>query len=678
MPSLKGIVIYHAHAIKSGLGLNIFTSNQLIHLYSKYGRVQEARKVFDEMPERNVFSWNAIISAYIKAQNLEQSREMFDSAYYKDVVTYNSMLTGYVNADGCKTKAIELFKEMQSGFDGIRIDEFSLTTMLNLTAKLAVISYGMQLHSFMVKTANDLSAFAVSSLIDMYSKCGCFREAWFVFYGCWRAIDMVSKNAMVAACCREGKLEMAIDLFWREPQLNDVISWNTMISGFAQNGYEEEALKLFGLMAENGLNWNEHTVASVFSACAGLKSFKVGKEVHALVLKKGLNLNPFICSGIIDVYCKCESMRYAELAYATMGTEKSFAITSMIAGHSSQGNMVKARNLFNSLAEKSSVVWTALFTAYLKSQQSESVFELFSEFREKKSVVPDPLIIICVLSSCAIKASVDLGKQVHSYILRSGIEMNKKLNSALVDMYSKCGNITYAENIFQGDTYRDSVLYNVIIAGYAHNGLEYKAIQLFKEMLEGGIRPDVVTFLALLSACRHRGLMELGEKFFDSMVKDYNILPEVDHYACMIDLYGKANEIDKAIQFMKKIPIELDTVIWGAVLNACRINKNTELAKVAEEKLLETEGASVDRYVQLANVYAAEGNWDAVGRIRKQMRGNKIKKIAGCSWLYVENRIHIFTSGDRTHSKSDVIYSVLACLTDQILEKLGHNIEVVF
>ncbi|KAH7517870.1 hypothetical protein FEM48_Zijuj09G0109900 [Ziziphus jujuba var. spinosa] len=246
------------------------------------------------------------------------------------------MLSGYVNEDGFETKAMELFREMQSSPDNVRIDEFSLNTMLNLIAKLAVVTYGRQLHSFMVKTGNFSSGFAVSSLIDMYSKCGCFQEARQVFRGCDEVIDPVSKNAMVAACCREGELEMAIDLFQRESELNDTVSWNTLISGFAQNGYEEESLKLFGHMAESGCRWNEHTFSSVLSACAGLRSLKVGKEIHAFALKNGLTLNPFISSGIVDVYCKCGNMRYAESVHAGMGIRNSFSITSMIVGHSSQ------------------------------------------------------------------------------------------------------------------------------------------------------------------------------------------------------------------------------------------------------------------------------------------------------------------------------------------------------
>ncbi|KAL2328922.1 hypothetical protein Fmac_022349 [Flemingia macrophylla] len=654
----------HVQAIKSGLLSSIFTCNQLIYLYSNHGLLHEAHKLFDEMPHLNVFSWNAIIMAYIKAHNLTQARVLFDSASYRDLVSYNSMLSAYAGADGYETKALDLFTVMQSARKTVGIDEFTLSTMLNLTAKLRVLYYGKQMHSYMVKTANDLSKFSLSSLIDMYSKCGSFQEACNVFSGCDGMVDLVSKNAMVAACCREGKMDMALNVFWTNPELNDTVSWNTLIAGYTHNGYMEKSLTLFVEMIEDGIGFNEHTLASVLSACSGLKCLKLGKSVHSWVLKKGYSSNQFISSGIVDFYCKCGNIRYAELVYAEIGVESPFAVASLIAGYSSQGNMRKAQRLFDSLLERNSVVWTALFSGYVKSQQCKAVFKLFREFRAKEAVVPDAVIIINVLGACGIQADLNLGKQIHAYILRMRINMDKKLLSALVDMYSKCGNVIYAEKIFRlvTDSDRDPILYNVMIAGFAHNGFENKAIQLFQEMLIKSVEPDAVTFVALLSACRHRGLVELGEHFFISMEQDYNVLPETYHYACMVDMYGRAKLLEKAVEFMRKIPIQIDATIWGAFLNACQISSDAALVKQAEEELLKVEADNGSRYVQLANAYAAKGKWDEMGRVRKKMRGYEAKKLAGCSWIYVENGIHVFTSGDTSHSKADAIYSTLICL----------------
>ncbi|KAK7404458.1 hypothetical protein VNO78_05367 [Psophocarpus tetragonolobus] len=667
---VRDVLLYrdHVHAIKSGLASSIFTCNQLIHLYSNHGLLPEAHKLFDEMPHPNVFSWNAIIMAYIKARNLTQARALFDSASHIDLVSYNSMLSAYAGVDGYETEALDLFTRMQSARDIIGIDEFTLTTMLNLAAKLRVLCHGKQMHSYMVKTANDLSKFALSSLIDMYSKCGSFLEACNVFGGCARMVDCVPKNAMVAACCREGKMDMALNIFCRNSELNDTVSWNTLIAGYNQNGYMEKSLTLFVEMIENGIGFNEHTLASVLSACSSLKCLRVGKSVHAWVLKKGSSSNQFVSSGIVDLYSKCQNIRYAELVYAEIGIKSPFAVASLIAGYSSQGSMTKAQMLFDSLLERNSVVWTALCFGYVKSQQCEAVFKLFREFRTQEALVPDVMFIISLLGACAMQAALIPGKQVHAYILRMRFTMDKKLLSALVDMYSKCGNVTYAEKIFGlvTDSDRDVVLYNVMIAGYAHHGFENKAIQLFQEMLNKSLKPDAVTFVALLSACRHRGLVEIGEQFFISMDQDYNVLPEINHYACMVDMYARANQLEKAVEFMKKINIQIDATIWGAFLNACQMSSDAALVKQAEEALLKFEAHNGSRFVQLANAYAAKGKWDEMGRIRKKMRGYEAKKLAGCSWIYVENDIHIFTSGDTSHSKADAIYSTLICLNGKL------------
>ncbi|CDO97077.1 unnamed protein product [Coffea canephora] len=675
--SLKDGLQFHAQVIKSGFTPTVFTSNQLIHLYSKNGLIREAYRLFDEMPERNVYSWNTVINAYIKAQNLSNAQNLFDAVPEKDSVTYNSLISGYANRDGFEDRAVRLFLQMQNDCDGVRRDEFTLTTMLNLTAKLSALSWGQQLHSFMLKTANDLSGFAVSSLIDMYSKSGSFPDAWTVFErGSSSAVDLVSKNAMVAACCREGKLDLAQNLFWSKHQMNDSVSWNTMIAGFAQNGQEEKAIEMFKCMAVEGFSWNEHSFASVLSAFSSLKALKMGKEIHSWVVKKGIDSNPFISSGIVDLYSKCGNMNYAEFVYLKMKVENSFAVTSMIVGYAAEGNMAEARRLFDSLADKNSVVWTAMISGYVKTQQSDDAFELFRQFMERDARDYDALLFINLLGACTTQAIVDPGKQIHAYIMKVGIEIDEKVVTAVVDMYCKCGSIGYAERIFQNLASRDLILHNVMIAGYAHHGYEYEALQLFEEMVKRGLQPDAVTFVAILSACRHSGLVEVGENYFSSMTEDYSILPERDHYACMIDLYGRANQLEKATVFMDKIPMELDAIILGTFINACKMNRNVKLANDAEEKLLKIEGDNGARYVQLAGAYASEGRWDEMGRIMKKMRGKELRKHTGCSWLQVGNRRHTFISNDRSHSETEAVHAMLDCLIQELVASIHDEEEL--
>ncbi|PIA25885.1 hypothetical protein AQUCO_10500019v1 [Aquilegia coerulea] len=633
----------HTHIIKTGLfPANIITSNQLIHLYSKHDLLLDSQKLFDEMPQRNVFTWNAIIYAYIHSHHMSQARFLFDSAPFKDSVTYNSIISGYANTPGFEKQAVELFCVMQQ--TEIPFDDFTLTTMLNLTAKLSALLYGMQLHSYMLKTAYDFNSFTVSSLIDMYSKCGCFCDALKVFEGSDGVMDLVSKNAMVAACCRQGEMERAFELFSRFSELNDTVSWNTIIAGYAQNGDFSKAFESFIQMGKNGIRWNEHTFTSMLSACSSMRSEKHGREVHAWVIKKRWSLNSYISGSLVDMYCKCGNVAYAEVVNASTRTENAFSITSLIVGHSSKGNMAEARKLFDSLSEKNLVAWTALFSGYVRSRHCEAVFELLLHFSKTEGQPPDASMLLSVLGACAIQAALHPGKQIHTYILRMGIEMEDKLSTSFTDMYAKCGHIKYAENIFCRVLNRDRIMYNTMIAGYAHNGYENEAIRLFEKMLESRIKPDAITFIAILSACRHAGLVDVGEKYFVSMKEDYGIVPEIDHYSCMVDLYGRTNCLDKAT------------------------NGSAKLVREAEEKLLTIEADNGARYVQLANVYAAEGNWSEMCRIRGKMGVGDVKKIAGCSWLYIENRIITFTSGDRSHSQAEAIYSMLSSLYAEILK----------
>ncbi|KAF8085025.1 hypothetical protein N665_0685s0017 [Sinapis alba] len=667
--------LHHTRSVKAGLTLTTISSNQLVDLYSRNGLLQEARKVFDEMPERNVYSWNAMISAYVKFKDSKEARKLFRTANAeRDLVTYNTLLSGFAKADGCESEAIEMFGEMQrKKEDGIWFDGFTLTTMLKLSAKLTNAFYGEQLHGVMVKTGNDASKFAVSSLIHMYSKCGKFKEVCNVFDGlCVEFIDGVTKNAMLAAYCRVGDIERALSIFWRNPELNGTVSWNTLIWGYTQNGFEEEALKMAVRMEESGLKWDEHTTAVVLNVASSLKSLKIGKEVHGRVLKNGSYSNKFISSGIVDVYCKCGDMKYAESVHLLYGFSNLYSNYSMIVGYSSQGKMVEAKRLFDSLSEKNLVVWTAMFLGYLKVCQPDSVLELAREFIAKETKVTDSLVMVSILGACSLLASIQPGKEIHGHSLRTGILMDKKHVTAFVDMYSKCGNVEYAAKVFDSGAERDTVMYNAMISGCAHHGHDAKSFQLFEDMTEAGLKPDEVTFIALLSTCRHRRLVLEGEKYFKLMTEVYNISPEVCHYTCMIDLYGKTGRLDKAIELMKGInQVEEDAVTLGAFLNACNLNKNTDLLREVEVKLLDIDGCNGSRYVHLANSYASSGRWDEMRQIRNRMRGKELGKFNGCSWAYIDNQLHMFRSSDISHFRTEAVYTMLHFVTKDSTETIA-------
>ncbi|KAF3779421.1 putative pentatricopeptide repeat-containing protein [Nymphaea thermarum] len=557
--------------IKAAVVAPVHVLNQIIDAYSKNWFVHEARRLFDEMPERNVFTWNNMINGYIINNDLFEARRLFELAPEKDTVSYNSVISGCTR-NGCMEEAVDLFREMQAS--SIRMDDFTLTTMLNLAAKLSELS-----------------------IIDMYSKCGNLDDAVKLF-GEMSEKDLVSTNAMLAAYFRNGQLQQ----------------------GYVLSGDAEKALEVFLDMAQSGVPQNGHTYGSILTLSTNLKNVRLAKSVHACVLRNGLVSNSFITRGLIDVYCKCSNLKHAEFVAHEIPHENAYSITSLIVGHANRGNLYEASRFFDLLPEKNNVAWTALITGHLRLQQSDIALSLFREFHKKEATKTDELILISGLGACALQAAFEHGKQIHSYIIRKQIQVNEKIGNALLDMYSKCGNIRYAEEIFRKVMNRDLVLYNSMIAGYANHGREMDAINLFEEMIQEGIKPDEISFIAIFSACRHAGLVVKGENFFNCMVTDHGITPGLDHYACMIDLFGRSNCMDKAEEMIKNIPQEPDAIVLGAFLNACRSNGKTKLAGAVEEKLLSLEADNGARYIQFANLYAAEGIWSEMGRIRGKMR----------------------------------------------------------
>ncbi|KAL0292982.1 UNVERIFIED_CONTAM: putative pentatricopeptide repeat-containing protein [Sesamum radiatum] len=548
MKSLKEGLKFQAHAVKSGFLPTVVATNQLISLYSKHGLIHEAHKLFDGMPERNVFSWNTIINAYIKSRSFTRAKSLFYSSPSRDTVTYNSMISGYARSDGYESEAIELFIQMQFDNDTSRIDEFTLATMLNLVAKLKVLCYGKQVHSFMVKSGNDLSGFALSSLIDMYSKCGSFWDACRVVNGCGSEdlVDLVVKNALIAACCRQGELEMARDILLSNEELIDEVSLNIMISGYVQNGLEEEAVEFFKHMAEEGFRWNEHTFGSLLTAWAALRSLKLGKEVHAWVLKEGTCFNPFIGSGLVDVYCKCGNMRYANRVHETVAAGNVFAITSLIVGYSAKGDMSEARRLFDSSPQKTIFMWTAIISGYVKLQQCEDAFVLFREYAAQEATIPDSVIL----------------------------------------------------RLFRRVSTRDTIIYNVMIASCAHHGYEDEAIHLFEEMIGQGLQPDGVTFITLLSACRHGGLVEAGTFIYGKSGNDLRGFA----LSTLIDMYSKCGSFWDACRVVNGCGSEdlVDLVVKNALIAACCRQGELEMAR--EILLSKSQGlSSVEIFCRITN-----------------------------------------------------------------------------
>lgn len=342
----------------------------------------------------------------------------------------------------------------------------------------------------------------------------------------------------------------------------------------------------------------------------------------------------------------------------------------MIEGNAKCGNLDAARQLFDKMPEKNVVSWTAIMAGYAQLGYGEEALVLFYQMKQL-GVEPDQLTFANVLQACACSALLSEGKQVHVHVIRSGFEWHFVLATALVDMYAKCGRIEDSHRIFDSMSARDVVAWNAMIAGYGKHGYARKALQLFEQMRQSGIRPTRISFTNVLSACSHAGLVDEGCYYFNSMTQDYNIIAESEQYACMVDLLGRAGRLDEALAFIQKMSIEPTADVWGALLASCRIHGNMWLGKLAAERLFKLRPDRAGTYVALSNIYSAAGRWDEAAKLRRLMNDRGVKKEPGYSWVQVKNRVHTFSVGDTAHPQIEHIYAMLDKLAGQ-MKTAGH------
>ncbi|XP_057863194.1 pentatricopeptide repeat-containing protein At2g13600 [Cryptomeria japonica] len=422
-------------------------------------------------------------------------------------------------------------------------------------------------------------------------------------------------SALVDMYAKCGIMENARKLFDRLPQRN-VVSWTGIIAGYLQDRNEIEVLNLFWQMQKAGTKPNQFTSSCVLSACANLQALEEGKQVHSDVIKSGLELDIFVGNSLIDMYAKCTRLE-------------------------------DARQVFEMMPEKDVISWNAMIAAYSQNNQGEEAMKMFRRM-QWAVVKQDEIRFSAVLGACASLAALRYGKQIHSNIIKSGLESDLYAGNALVDMYAKCGGVEDACQVFNLMQEHDVVSWNAVILGCAQHGHGKKAIQLFGEMQEAGVEPDHVTFISVLSACNHSGLVDEGRRYFNSMTQEYGIARRIEHHACMIDLLGRARHLDEAYNLIVSMPFEPDSRMWGSLIGACRIHRNIELGIIAAESLLDLEPQNAGIRVLLSNIYAEAGRWDDVRKVRKMMKDTRVVKEPGQSWIEIKESVHVFYAEDQS------------------------------
>lgn len=435
-------------------------------------------------------------------------------------------------------------------------------------------------------------------------------------------------NTLVNMYVKFNLLDQAQKLFDGMLERN-VISWTTMISAYS-NKFNDKALRCLVLMLREGVRPNMFTFSSILRACDGLPTLR---QLHCGIMKTGLESDVFVRSALIDVYSKW-------------------------------GDLDNALGVFNEMPTRDLVVWNSIIGAFAQNSDGDEALNLFKRMK-RAGFLADQATLTSSLRACTGLALLELGRQIHVHVLKFAKDLI--LNNALIDMYCKCGSLKDANYVFSRMVEKDVISWSTMVAGLAQNGYTQQALQLFDSMKESGCKPNYITVLGVLFACSHAGLVEKGRYYFRSMKKLFGLNPGREHYGCMIDLLGRAGRLDEAVNLIHEMEYEPDSVTWRALLGACRVHRNVDLAIYAAKKIIELEPEDAGTYILLSNIYANAQRWEDVAEVRKTMTNRGIRKTPGCSWIEVDKQIHVFILGDALHPRINEIVQRLDELIKRVM-----------
>ena len=600
--SLKSLTFaktIHAQLIKVGFDSHTFLGNRCLDLYSQYGTVNDALKVFDGISDKNCISWNICLKGLFRYGHVERAGCLFDEMPVRDVVSWNTMISGYVSR-GFVDYALGIFMEMQNA--GVRPSGFTLSILMLL---VSCAHHGKEIHGCIVRSGLNLSNVVLgNSLIDMYGKLGL--------------------------------LDYAFGVFSTMEEL-DLISWNTLILSCHRSGYRELALDQFCLMRTTGHSPDQFTMSTVISVCSKLQNLGKGKQIFALCVKMGFISNSIVLSAVIDLFSKCNRLEDLIQPFKELDQWDSALSNSIISSYAAHGFVEDAMQLF---------VLTM-----------------------RENLRPTEFTLSSVLSTVSTLFPIEQGSQIHAVVVKLGFEPDAVVANSLVENYSKVGLLDYAMKIFTNMGVRDLISWNTMILGLTNNGRVYEALDIFKELVQGGPKPDRTTLAGVLMACNYGSFVDEGMVIFSSMEKEYGVVPGDEHYACIVELLSRAGKIKEAIDVIDAMPYEPSFVIWGSILHTSVIHGDLKLTERVAERMMELEPQSSLPYLVLSLAYEMRGRWESIVRVRNSMKHKLVKKVTGCSWIGIKNHIYMFEADQVLHHGGEDIYLVLRLLTGEMEDK---------
>lgn len=451
------------------------------------------------------------------------------------------------------------------------------------------------------------------------------------------------------------------DKLRQRPPIDPIVLWTSSIARRCRAGQLHKAASEFTAMRLAGVQPNHITFITLFSVYRDLKisSRGFGTTIHGLVRKMGLDVeNVMVGTAAVDMYCKCGEVDAARLLFDEMLVRNNVSWNTMINGYMRIGNFEDAVALFNEMPERDAISWTALIGGFVKKEHFEQALLWFQEM-QLSGIEPDYVTIISVLAACANLGMLGLGLWLHRLILKHDFRDNIRVSNSLIDMYSRCGSIEYAQQVFQAMSTRTVVSWNSIIVGCAVNGHALEALEFFSLMQKEGFEPEEVTFTGALTACSHAGFVNEGIQLYHNMKMIHKITPRIEHYGCIVDLYSRAGRLEEALDVIENMPMKPNEVILGSLLAACRNLNDSQLAERVNKLIVKMDPSADSNYVLLSNIYASVGEWAGANVVRKQMKNLGIKKSRGISTIEVNFSVHEFASSDKSHAETDAIYQVL-------------------
>ncbi|WOL15491.1 pentatricopeptide repeat-containing protein [Canna indica] len=663
----------HDLVIKTGFCLDVFVGTALINFYAKIGRMDEAMLIFDELPVRNSVTWTAVITGYSQIGrswiSLELFNEMRELGVHPDRFVLSSVISACSAEDfleGGRQIQAYLYRsktDMDISINNVLIDLYckcnrvqvarrlfdwmstknlvSWTTMIAGYMQNSLDSEAINLFSEMIQLGWQADGFACTSVLSSCGSLMSLKQGKQVHgYAIKANLDCSEyvKNGLIDMYAKCNLLDYARVVFDVMTEHN-VVSYNAMIEGYARDENLVEAVALFNRMRSRSLNPSLLTFVSLLGVSASTSAVDLSKQVHSLMIKVGAALDLFAGSALVDVYSKCSFVN-------------------------------DARTIFDEMEDRDLVVWNAMIYGYTQNGQGEEALRLFHKL-QVSGFTPTEFTFVALITVASNLASLFHGLQFHSMIIKAGVDLDPHVTNALLDMYAKCGCINEAWTLFDSTRGRDVVCWNSMISKYAQHGHAEEALKTFHLMINEQIDPNYVTFVGVLSACSHAGLVEEGLHHFSCMTNKYGIVPGAEHYATVVSLLGRAGKVLEAKEFIDKMPIEPPAAIWRSLLSACQVSGNVELGKYAAEKAISMNPKDSGSYVLLSNIFASKGMWVDVEKVREGMDCFVTSKEPGYSWIEVMKEIHVFIAKGREHRQADLIYSTLDELT-KVIKDVGY------